>query len=58
MEKINLKILKGTIVKIEGYPFQLTSSLEIPVCNSLLKLEGHTLIKDYCNSKKGEEIND
>jgi hypothetical protein len=46
MENINVKIPKGTVVKIEGFPFQLTSSLDLKVSDKVLKLEGHTLLSD------------
>ena len=46
MENINIKIPKGSIVKIEGFPFQLTSSLELKVSDKVLKVEKHTLMAD------------
>jgi hypothetical protein len=58
MENINVKIPKGTVVKIEGFLFQLTTSLELKVSDKILKVEGHTLLNeqslnayDRCNAK-------
>lgn len=53
MEDINVKIPKGTVVKIEGFPFQLTSSLELKVSDNILKIEKHTLMADTYLKKVG-----
>lgn len=57
MENINIKIPKGTIVKIEGFPFQLTSSLKLKVDDKVLKVEGHTLLSDsYLRNMVNHEV--
>jgi len=54
MGDIAIKILKGTVIEIEGYAFQLTSSLKLPVNDKILKIEGHTLIDDFKHESSNE----
>jgi len=55
---IEIKVLKGTIVKYNDHPIRLGQSITISVSDNEFKLEPHEILLDEEDLERGSYIND